>query len=50
MNSNNVFKFSGLGAVTNIFEKPHPNAAAILKPIAADFPFNDNIIIFLHKV
>ena len=37
-NSKNVFKFSGLGAETKIFEKPHYIAAARLRPIAADFP------------
>jgi hypothetical protein len=33
-----VFKFSGLGEETNIFEKPQAIAAATLKPTAADFP------------
>ncbi len=44
MNSNKVVKFSGDGAVTNILEKPEAIAVAILKPIAADFPFLINII------
>jgi len=33
-----VFKFSGVGAVTKMFVTPSYNAAAIIKPIAADFP------------
>ena len=38
MNSKRVPRFSGLGAVTNILEKPQAIAAAILIPIAADLP------------
>lgn len=36
--SNNVLRFSGLGLVTNMFEYPCTNAAAIARPRAADFP------------
>jgi len=39
INSNKVLRFSGLGAVTNILENPQAKAAAILNPIAADFPY-----------
>ena len=37
-NSNNVFKFSGVGAVTKILEKPAAIAPAMIMPIAADLP------------
>ena len=40
INSNKVFKFSGEGAVTQIFENPYATAAAIATPIAADLPQN----------
>ena len=38
INSNRVFKFSGLGLVTKMFEYPCASAAAMAKPRAADFP------------
>lgn len=38
MNSNSVFRFSGLGLVTKMFEYPCASAAAIARPNAADFP------------
>ena len=37
-NSKNVFKFSGEGAVTIIFEYPYTTAPATAKPILDDFP------------
>lgn len=33
-----MFKFSGVGEVTKIFENPYAIAAAILIPIPADLP------------
>lgn len=38
MNSKRVFKLSGDGAVTKMLLKPSLMAAAIPRPIAADFP------------
>jgi hypothetical protein len=38
MNSNRVAKFSGEGAVTNMFEKLQRMAKAIVIPKVADFP------------
>jgi len=38
MNSKKVFKFSGLGPVTNMFEYPQATAPATASPSAADFP------------
>ena len=38
MNSNSVFRFSGLGDVTNMLEYPKPTAVAKARPKAADFP------------
>lgn len=37
-NSKNVFKFSGDGEVTKIFEYPNATAAATAIPRDADFP------------
>ena len=37
-NSNRAVKFSGLGAVTKIFENPLAIAPAILIPTEADLP------------
>lgn len=37
-NSKNVFKFSGLGLVTKMFEYPKATAADTAKPKAADLP------------
>lgn len=38
MNSNNVLRLSGEGAVTKMLLKPSLMAAAIPRPMAADFP------------
>jgi hypothetical protein len=38
MKSKSVFKFSGLGLVTKMFEYPCASAAAMARPNAADFP------------
>ena len=49
MNSNNVFKLSGDGAVTKMLLNPKRIAAAIPMPIAADLPrplpaVNDTVV------